>query len=394
MPRKMTAERLPIKICFIAPKAYPLFDPKVKAVIGGAEVDLYFLATELAKDKKFDVIFITADYGQGECERIEGVRVFKSLNFGKNVFTDTLKVWYAMKTADAQIYFQEAASWGTFLIALFCKLHRRTFIFRTAHTNDCDGTYLKQHLLGGKAFLWSLKQAAQVVVQNETDKTQIKQTARISSTVIPNAHPLPVLAQGQRDTILWVGRSTPLKRPGLFIDLAKQMPGEYFTMICQRATGDRDYEGLRERAGKLTNLEFISRVAFDQTGRYYERAKIFVNTSDSEGFPNTYVEACKYATPILALSVNPDDFLRTYKCGLCADDSWAKFVEQFEFLVHSQEAQNYGANGRKYAEEKHDIKRIIEEYKKLLFALVADSSANGSRTHQNANMAMRRHIDS
>ncbi len=53
----------PIRVCFISPKAYPLFNPNVEAVFGGAEVDLYYLATELAKDDSFTVSFITADYG-------------------------------------------------------------------------------------------------------------------------------------------------------------------------------------------------------------------------------------------------------------------------------------------------------------------------------------------
>jgi hypothetical protein len=39
----------PIRICFIILRAYPIFNPDVKDVIGGAEVDLYLLATELAK---------------------------------------------------------------------------------------------------------------------------------------------------------------------------------------------------------------------------------------------------------------------------------------------------------------------------------------------------------
>ena len=33
-----------------SPKAYPLFNRQVEAYFGGAEVDLYFLATELAKE--------------------------------------------------------------------------------------------------------------------------------------------------------------------------------------------------------------------------------------------------------------------------------------------------------------------------------------------------------
>jgi hypothetical protein len=53
-----------VRICFIAPKAYLLFNPDVKELFGGAEVDLYFLATELARDKNYAAGFITADYEQ------------------------------------------------------------------------------------------------------------------------------------------------------------------------------------------------------------------------------------------------------------------------------------------------------------------------------------------
>ena len=379
MPTKMTAERLPIKICFISPKAYPLFNADVKEVFGGAEVDLYFLSRELAKDKDFQVSFITADYGQEKFETIEGVRIIKSLDFKENPVIGAIKVWRAMRAADADIYFREAPSPAGFLLALFCKAHRRVFVYRTAGRDECDGTYLKHHFLGGRAFLWSLRKAALVIVQNETDKAKIGRTAGVSAVVIPNAHPLPALSQGQRDIVLWVGRSTPLKRPGLFIDLAEQMPGESFTMICQRATDDDDFQALVQRAENVKNLEFIKRVPFHETGSYYQRAKVFVNTSDSEGFPNTFVEACKYATPILSLSISPDDFLRTYKCGLCADDDWEKFLGQFEFLTGSQEARDYGMNGRRYAEEKHDIEKIVKKYKELFLTLTARSRQESSR---------------
>ena len=376
----MTRPSRPIKICFISPKAYPLFNADIKEVFGGAEVDLYFLSRELAKDKDFEVSFITADYGQDKFETIEGVRIIKSLDFKENPLTGATKVWRAMRAADAEIYFREAPSSAGFLLALFCRLNRRIFVYRTASRGECDGGYLKQHLLGGRAFLWSLRKAAMVVVQNETDKAKIDRSAGVSCTVIPNAHLLPALSQGQRDTILWVGRSTPLKRPRLFIDLAEQIPGEHFTMICQRATGDADFQALTKRAEKVKNLEFIKRVAFDETGGYYRRAKIFVNTSDSEGFPNTYVEACKYAVPILSLSINPDDFLRTYKCGLCADDDWGKFLEQFEFLARSQDAWDYGMNGRRYAEEKHDIEKLIQKYRELFLSLTARSGSGDRQT--------------
>lgn len=357
------------KISFIAPKAYPLFNPNVKELFGGAEVDLYLLATELAKDENFEVSFITADYGQGKIEVIKGIRIIKSVDFKKNPLNGAVRVWRAMRTANAQIYFQEAASWGTFLVSLFCKLHKRIFIYRTASQRECDGTYLRQHYFAGKSFCWSLRNAAQVIVQNETDQKDLEQTTGVNSIVIPNAHHLPVLSGNERNTILWVGRSVAIKRPGLFIDLAEKIPDERFTMICQRATGDKKYEELAGRAKAVENLEFVGRVAFDEIENYFRRAKVFVNTSSSEGFPNTFIQACNCGTPILSLNVNPDGFLEKHKCGICADSDWDEFISQLKILLKPEERERYGENARRYAEENHNIEKIVEKYKNMFARL-------------------------
>lgn len=47
-----------IRVCFVAPKTYPIFNPATGNYFGGAEVDLYYLATELAKDNNFEISFI------------------------------------------------------------------------------------------------------------------------------------------------------------------------------------------------------------------------------------------------------------------------------------------------------------------------------------------------
>ena len=361
----MAAERLPIKICFIAPKAYPLFNPQANDVVGGAEVDQYFLARELAKDDNFNISFITADYGQAKIETVENVKIIKSLDLKKNPLNGALKVWRAMRTADAQIYFQKAVSWGTFLVALFCKSHKRIFIYRTAHQHECDGTYLKRHYLAGKAFSWSLRNAAETVVQNDTDKTKIKQTIGIYSRVIPNAHRLPVVFETQRDIILWVGRSAQFKRPGLFIDLAQRIPSEHFTMICQRATGDRQYDALKKQAATVQNLQFIERVPFNEIDKYFQKAKVLVNTSDSEGFPNVFIQACKCGTPILSLKVNPDNFLDRFNCGICADDRFDHLVQSLESILVEKKYLEVGRKARKYAEERHDLRKAVGQYKSI-----------------------------
>jgi glycosyltransferase involved in cell wall biosynthesis len=366
----VAAKKLPVRLCFIAPKAYPLFNPAVKTVLGGAEVDLYFLATELAKDKDFVVTFITADYGQEETETVEGVTIIKSLDFRKNVLTGALRVWRAMRQADADIYILKTVSPGVPLAALFCRLHGKIFAYRTASTEECDGTYASRHFFLGRAFNWSLRRAGIIFAQNTADKESLQRTVGISAVVIPNGHILPTLQQYRREIILWVGRSDKIKRPGFFMDLAEKLPDEKFVMICPRATGDEKYEELLVRAGCVKNLQFIKNVPFHEIGGYFQRAKVFVNTSESEGFPNTFIEACSYAVPILSLKVNPDGFLDKYSCGQCCEDRFEKLIDSLKFMLVENRFTELGKNARRYAEQNHDIKKIAREYKKLFVGLL------------------------
>jgi glycosyltransferase involved in cell wall biosynthesis len=359
----------PIKICFISPKAYPLFNPDVEKIFGGAEVDLYLLSTELVKDENFHVSIITADYGQDKIETIEGVRILKSLDLNKNQLNGAIKIWKALREADAEMYMMETISLGVFLVALFCKIHRKTFLYRTSHTVACDGTYLKRHPILGRIFNWAWGTAKIVFVQNESDKESLKRTTGAASIVMPNAHRLPLLTENKRDIILWVGRSIKFKRPELFVKLAEACPQQNFLMICQHATGDKDYDQLVNKARNVANLEFIERVPFNEVENYFKRAKVFICTSEGEGFPNTYVQACKNGTPILSLAVNPDDFINKHNCGLCANDNWDLFVQNLKKVIDTGKWKELGRNARKYAENKHDIKKVADEYKEWFQSL-------------------------
>jgi glycosyltransferase involved in cell wall biosynthesis len=135
-------------------------------------------------------------------------------------------------------------------------------------------------------------------------------------------------------------------------------------MICQKAKGDRQYDDLLRLAAEAHNLKFIEYVPFREIDNYFQRAKVFVNTSQAEGFPSTFVQAGKSATAIVTLKINPDGFLNKFNCGLCADDDWNKFVDCLKFVLSEDKYIELGKNARKYVEETHDITKIIEVYKK------------------------------
>lgn len=352
-----------IRVCFVSLHAYPLFNPAVEAVFGGAEVDLYLLATELAKDPVFAVSFVVGDYGQEPVEIRENVTVIKSLDVTKNLFLHSSKIWHALRQARPDICMTESCSLTTTLIAYFCRHHGCRFVYRTASSSECDGTYFQQNPGRARMVRWAFRQADLLLTQNETDAQLLQKNLGLASTIIRNGMRLPMLTDAPRDTILWAGRSDPVKRPALFLELARQCPQEHFTMICQQAAGDDDYPQWEEQVRQHPNVQFLPRVPYSQIDRYFARAKVLVNTSVYEGFPNTFVGACSCGTPILSLAVNPDQFLTHHQCGLCAHGDISQAVMMLGQLLNQATFITYSQNARRYAESFHDIARITAFYK-------------------------------
>lgn len=355
-----------IRVCFIAIKAYPIFNSSVEKVFGGAEVDLYLLATELAKDSRFEVSFVVGDYGQPDGEVREGVKLYKSVATDRFMLLEGAKVWRAMKRADADVYMHEACSLVTTLTAIFCKLNHRIFVYRTAHTNETDGTYTSQCPVRGRFVKWAFRHADVFITQNQQDNENLLRTVGRIAIVIPNTCRMPNTPLPLKNGVLWTARSMPVKRPEYFFDLAKAFPGYSFIMICPRGTGDNNYLELVTHAQQIKNLTFLQHVPFQEIDRYFEQAAVFVNTSDSEGFPNTFVQACKSETPILSLRINPDDFLNSNQCGLCCDGDRNLLMKNLnDLLLDKQRCLELGRNGRRYANQTHNIRVIAEQYKQL-----------------------------
>jgi len=170
----------PIRVCFVMLKAYPVFNREVKEIFGGAEVDFYYLATELAKDKDYDVSCIVADYGQPRVEVRQDVTLISSVkNLQKYRLRDAWHLWRALRKADAQIYVRELSSLVTVECAIFTQLYRRKLVYRTAHTRECDGTYLREHWFRGRAFARALRYADKVITQNTDDVRQLYELSLI-----------------------------------------------------------------------------------------------------------------------------------------------------------------------------------------------------------------------
>jgi glycosyltransferase involved in cell wall biosynthesis len=189
--------------------------------------------------------------------------------------------------------------------------------------------------------------------------------------VLLSGYPLidVILPPEERKFHLWVGRADPMKQPFLFLQLAKQIPESQFVMICPPNINRNasEYISLQEEAASIPNLEFIPFVHFPKINPYFQQAITLVNTSGSEGFPNTYIQASLNSTPIMSLGVNPNQFLTEYNCGKTFKDDlslMAQFIQELDQTSDSY--RQMSENAFRYAKKNHDISHITSQILELI----------------------------
>ena len=171
--------------------------------------------------------------------------------------------------------------------------------------------------------------------------------------------------------ILWVGKShEPIKQPSLILRLARELPQHSFVVIMNKTVARTHKERLKE-AAELPNVTLIEQVPFGEVERYFADARLHVNTSTLEGFPNTFLQAAKYGVPTISLSVDPGGMLSNHHCGLVAGGEFDRFREAVSGLMG--DAQLYAEISRsasKYVASYHDKDVIVPQYEAALLAVL------------------------
>lgn len=349
-----------MKICFIAPKAYALFNNKNKSVFGGAEVQLSLLAKEIATQDNLDVHFMVADYGQRNIETYDKVKVWKSINFKKNIFAKIIDFFTIFKQINAQIYVQRSLTFFSGIIAFYCKKNNKKFIYMVAHdseTNQTHSLYKKKI----SAFLTKLvfRYATIIVTQNSLQTKNLKDQ-NIKCTLIRSGHKITSIdwIEKPKKHFLWVSRSDTWKRPQFLLQLALAFPKETFIMVCPKSTNttNQEYDKLVKKIQSTSNIHLKKFVPFNAIDALFFEAKAFINTSTMEGFPNTFIQAAKNGVPILSLNVNPNNFLTEHQCGFYCQNDMELLKDNLLTLATDKALyQKMSANAYQYAKENHDI---------------------------------------
>lgn len=390
-----------MKVCFFSPTAYAYFNPDSSTWAGGAEVQQVLLARKMAGNG-LDVSFIVGDYGQPDSEIVDGITIIKSFepfkgNRKLRFVPDMLKIYGAMKVADADIYNQRSTSFFTGQLACFASRLGKAFTFSIGIDYNCypDGNGLLP-LPVSLLYRYGIRKADAVIAQTEEQRRLFTRNFGKEPVLIRNGIEIPHRGQeapGEAGTgphasgggtpdrgsadFLWVGSFRRRKRPELYIELARRVPEARFNIIGGVGDDRAFYEEMRESIEHVPNVNYLGFVPPEEIEAHYRSAYALINTSNLEGFPNTYLHSWVHGVPTLTIEIDPDGIIESYRIGEATGTFEGLVSAVRRIFTDPSLRTGMSERARRYVEEHHDIRDRADDHIRLFDRILKRSSGKG-----------------
>lgn len=371
-----------MKVCFLGLENLPVLAPEYRDHrVGGEAVQQTLLARALAR-RGWAVSMVTADCGQPDGACWDGVRVFKA--YRPDAGIPVLRflhprwsgLWSALARADADVYYTSCAGMQVGLLALYCRHAGRAFVFRAASDSDCDPhRVLVRYARDRWLYRRGLASADAVLVQSawqaDAMARNYRRVSRVAGMLVE-----PPEAPVERDVdVLWLANIQALKRPDRLLELAQRLPQARIHMAGGCVPGAETlFARIREEAARR-GIRFHGPLPYRDASALYGRARVFVNTSDIEGFPNAYLQAWIRGVPVVTL-IDPDGVIAREGLG-AAVETPEQLAPAVERLLGDDAAWRAASERcRAYMAREYDEERILGVYVETLQAVRAAAGAS------------------
>lgn len=342
--------------------------------VGGAELQQSLIAKSLAANGH-TVSFLVCDLGQPSVvETAAGIKLIRTFGLRKCSlllrYLKFLRLFAGMSTASADVYYQRAGGFITGLVALYCGLHRRRFIFAAALDWDLDGTHERTwSALERVLYRYGVRHADVVLVQTEYQRELLMQRFGREGVLVRNIYQMPSVEESERSFVLWVANFSPAKRPRMLLEVVERMPEHQFVMAGRPMPGkEHIYEEIVRAADTLANLKVLGPVPYAEIGKLYSQALVFVNTSEVEGFPNSFLDAMSRRVPVVA-TFDPDGIIGRHDLGVHCSTVEDIVAGLRRILDDADLRRRLGENCYEYVRSTHEVSVVSGRYEEVLSSL-------------------------
>lgn len=361
------------RICFVSLNAYGYFNREYGFTGGGQERQSYLYGTELADE--FDVHFVVRDHGQPSVETRQGVTLHKAHDPDPDATVVDKMGWLRslvglMRRIDADLYvYRSTPDFGS-VVCTLAELLGSSWVYGITNDANIEERPARLDPLRRLLYEYSLRRAEAVVVQTEYQARRLRDSRGVETTVIPNGYPSAdsVVPYDEREYFLWVGRlEQTQKRPHLFLDLAERLPNYEFRLVGPESRDAAYQRRLSRRFSDIDNVEYVGAVPPEDIHSYFADAIALINTSRFEGFPNTFLESWRVATPVVSLAIDLTRYLDGEPVRGYADGDFDELIRLADSLGGSvANRRDMGSSAKAEFEERYELSRVAEQYRQVL----------------------------
>ncbi|MBL7937222.1 MAG: glycosyltransferase [Bacteroidia bacterium] len=370
------------RICFNLFDAHSVFFPRDSYAFGGAEVRAVTIANQLAKSD--DVYVIIKEHEKPIDIVVNKVRVISheyfapnqrsilkkvyysliyNLQFKEKISKDRYYQWRPYLNVNAEFYAAFEITETSKMLVDFCKAFNKKFVLFIASDGELSyDTGLAKIMNVNKALAaYIVENAYKVFVQNNYQLEKLFENFKVTGIQVNNPLPLnikeTIVKTGNKEYVTWIGKSSAVKQPLLFIELAKQFPELKFCMVMNK-NDESIYTEVLKNLPK--NVVFKESLPFLEVNELLNNSKLFVNTSLYEGFPNTFLQAGCFSVPVISLNVNPNHFLDLSSGGICCYGSVDQLKSAVQNLIMDKVLyESMSGSISKYIAANHSVDSVV-----------------------------------
>lgn len=359
-----------MKILFLSSYAHLVLERSATRVSGGAELQVALLARELAA-RGVETVILGGDTGQQDGGMLDGVRIRKGGNFHSGnpakMLGSAPRVFSVIQEERPDwVFLLGWTAWLAAVVGMRGVLgYQAGFI--CGLDSELTGDFRRENPLRGGLFEWGVEQCDLRYAMTEHQRdlfTKRGWTCEMyRNLILPRAFDR---SESKTVDFLWVSRCQPVKRPHLFLDLVEALPGHSFEMVCPCEDAGL-WESVAKRAQQLPNLRFIEKVPYHEIQQRYDAARVFVNTSEWEGWPNSFIQAGLGRTALLSLAVNPDGIFERFGLGCFAAGDFEKLKTDARRMIgEAAVLEGMQAGCARFVAEMHDNAKETDAFLKGL----------------------------
>lgn len=290
----------------------------------------------------------------------------------KNKISVLLFILLSLIIIRPNVIYQRVGCGLTGIAGLYSFIFRSKFVWNVAHDDDLSPSVSdKSTFYSGsridKALLMVGRRLADYIVTQTSEQFHRAKQAMPNAGIIlvPNFHPQPKDEIKPRSVlrVIWVANFRPEKNPELFIRLAKDYLNidsrVQFTMIGSQSSNSAWQNSLLLAIGECQNLTYLGGLPASVTNAYIANSDVFVNTSLSEGFPNTFIQAWLRSVPVISAFVDPDGILGKGVGGYIAGESCALLDHVRRLLEDADLRATLAATGKAHAQANHSMRNAV-----------------------------------